>query len=394
MGQNDSNRKFIERIKKEPFRIFFPLGWILAMIGVLPWVPFAWTSDIAYPGGFHAALMSRGFLSSFILGFLMTAIPRFTGTNTARGWEIGLGLLTVIACLICSLLGEFAYARGVTLIQIAILVVYVSSRFPRRSTNPPGAFIFVGVGLCLGFSGSFLEFLGSLEQVNLSASFILFGKITSFYGMVLALILGVGSRLFPGILGWSEIVQTQRQQYEKPIPFVKAIPPDLLLCAAVLVVSFIVESFIAERIGRGLRASLVFYVAIRYWRLHRRPPKVTWMNWALIAAAWSIVLGEWLSALFPEWGLDGKHLVFVGGFSLLSLLVGARVTLAHGEGLAAESSWWPYCPLAAFILLASLARTAVHWTPNSYFPHLAFAAVLWCAGAVIWATFFLPRLLR
>jgi len=386
--------KVLAETKKDPFRLFFPFGWLLGLIGIVPWIPFAWTDDATYPGGFHAVLMSRGFMPSFILGFLMTAVPRFTGTSTARGWEVGVGLASILACFVAALLGELSYARALTLFQIALLAIFIAVRFPERNVNPPGAFLFVAVGLILGFAGSLLELLGSLEQVEIPASFVLFGKLTSFYGMVLALILGVGSRLFPGILGWTEIVHAQREQYEKPPSFVQAVPSDLFLGGILLVLSFLVESLLEERSGRALRAVLVLYVAVRYWRVHRKPKRISWMNWALLAAAWSIVLGEWLSVLFPEWGLDGKHLVFVGGFSLLSLLVAARVTLAHGEGLTLESKRWPYVPVVLFILLASVSRFGAHWTPNSYFPHLAYAAILWGLGAMAWGAYFLPRLWR
>jgi hypothetical protein len=230
--------------------------------------------------------------------------------------------------------------------------------------------------------------------MEVSPNLALLGKLLSFYAMVLALVLGVGSRLFPGILGWSEIVQAQRQRYEQPVSFLRAIPGDLVFGIALFTASFVVEAFFQEQLGRMVRALLVFYVAVRYWRFHRKPPKATPMNWMLLIAAWSIVLGEFLSGLFPDWGIDGKHLVFVAGFSLLALLVSSRVTLAHGNELPRETNWWPYWAFTLFILISSVARTSVRWTPESYFPHLAYAAMLWLIGAFIWGIFFLPRIIK
>jgi uncharacterized protein involved in response to NO len=383
-----------EKIKKDPFRIFFPLGWALAIFGVLFWIPFAWGEPSFYPGGFHAVLMSRGFLSSFILGFLMTAIPRFTETENARGWEVAIGIASILGIVFVAPYGRVPISSALTLFQIAVIAAFIGRRFSKRKNNPPGTFVFVGVGLTLGATGSLLEFLSLSDWISLSPNNVLLGKLLSFYAMVLALVLGVGSRLFPGILGWSEIVQAQRQQYEQPVSFLRAVPRDLLIGAALFILSFFLEVYFEEKLGRSLRAILVLYVAIRYWRLHRKPPKTTWMNWMLVAAAWSIVIGEILSAVFPDWGLDGKHMVFVGGFSLLVFLVSGRVTLAHGGDLNLERRRWPYLPLTVFILVSSLARTAVHWTPENYFSHLGYAAMLWLIGAIFWGVFFLPRMVK
>jgi uncharacterized protein involved in response to NO len=157
--------------------------------------------------------------------------------------------------------------------------------------------------------------------------------------------------------------------------------------------SFVIEAFFEEQAGRMIRAALVTYVAMRYWRIYRRPPKATWLTAALMTSAWTVVLGEWLAAAAPSVGLDGKHLVFIGGFSLLAFLVGSRVTLAHGEGLAQESRRWPYIPFTGLVLLAAATRVAVHWTPHSYVPHLAYAALVWVLAVILWGMAFVPRLL-
>jgi uncharacterized protein involved in response to NO len=384
--------RLLEKIGKDPFRLFFPLGWALGLLGVALWVPFAWREDWDYPGGFHVVLMSRGFLSSFILGFLMTAIPRFTETQVARSWEVGLGLMSVLAAVSAAPSGKTPATHLIALAQIAVLILFIGRRFRKRRNNPPSAFLFVGVGLLLGALGTAVEFVAATELWPVSAEWALFGRLLSFYAMVLALVLGVGARLFPGILGWAEIVQGQRKQYEGLIPFSSVVRPVLLAAVAIFCVSFVVESFFSEIAGRLIRATTVSYVAIVYWRLHRRPPNVNWMKRALLVAAWGIVLGEWLAAAFPGWGIDGKHLVYVSGFSCLALLIGSRVTLAHGAGLFLESRALLYAPFVSLIVLGSLARTSAHWASGAYFPRLAYAAFVWLLGAILWGVCFLPRI--
>ena len=63
---------------EEPFRIFFPAGVLLGLIGVSLWPLFYSGIGIAYPNIAHARLMIEGFMASFIFGFLATAGPRLT----------------------------------------------------------------------------------------------------------------------------------------------------------------------------------------------------------------------------------------------------------------------------------------------------------------------------
>src|SRR6478735_8271833 len=62
---------------KEPFRLFFPIGALLGVLGVALW-PLYYTGVVEYPAILHARLMIEGFMASFIIGFLGTAGPRLT----------------------------------------------------------------------------------------------------------------------------------------------------------------------------------------------------------------------------------------------------------------------------------------------------------------------------
>jgi uncharacterized protein involved in response to NO len=65
----------------EPFRIFFPVGLLLGMAGVLVWPLFYLDASIAYPSVVHARLMIEGFMASSVFGFLGTADPRITSAR-------------------------------------------------------------------------------------------------------------------------------------------------------------------------------------------------------------------------------------------------------------------------------------------------------------------------
>src|SRR6266571_166000 len=65
----------------DPYRIFFPLGIVLGAMGVSIWPVYYFGLTEGYSGRAHAFVQTDGFLYSFIVGFLLTAVPRFTGTE-------------------------------------------------------------------------------------------------------------------------------------------------------------------------------------------------------------------------------------------------------------------------------------------------------------------------
>ena len=73
---------------EEPFRIFFPAGVLLGVVGVSLWLLFYLGASIPYPNVVHARLMIEGFMASFIFGFLGTAGPRLTAAPHFSLFEV------------------------------------------------------------------------------------------------------------------------------------------------------------------------------------------------------------------------------------------------------------------------------------------------------------------
>jgi uncharacterized protein involved in response to NO len=111
----------------------------------------------------------------------------------------------------------------------------------------------------------------------------------------------------------------------------------------------------------------------------------TTLAWCVWTAHWFVILSVWIVASFPRYRIDFLHILFIGGFTLLILAVGTRVTLSHGgHGLAKERGSWPLRIGVATGLIAMLARVGAPFSGFSYFEHLAMAAVLWIAGVLFW----------
>jgi len=74
-----------------PYRVLFPIGAALALIGVAPWALYA-LGLAPWPGPLHRALMIRCFEQSFVLGFMLTAMPGLTHAERCRPAELGIAV--------------------------------------------------------------------------------------------------------------------------------------------------------------------------------------------------------------------------------------------------------------------------------------------------------------
>ena len=143
---------------EEPFRIFFPIGALLALLGVSLW-PLYYAGAVAeYPSILHARLLIEGFMASFIIGFLGTAGPRITSAPHFTRAEV-LTLLTLdllAAGLHCG--GAHRAADFLFASCLAVFVFILGKRFAQRADSPPPNFALVALGLLNGIAApSFLR---------------------------------------------------------------------------------------------------------------------------------------------------------------------------------------------------------------------------------------------
>lgn len=379
-------------LQKDPFRVFFPLGWLTGILGVGLWLPLAWGTPDLYPMQAHRLTMIGGFLLSFATGFLATAIPRFTSTDFIRPWEFVLLAAGQGTAILTALTPHPPGHYLSVMFTVVLLIVFAGRRFVNRQENPPFTFVFVGAGLVLWGSASTVL---ALSQWGLShPNLVVPAQSLYVHGALLCLVIGVGGRLIPGILGWESIVIEQRQRYEKADAYTQAIPKTLILALVVFLVSYGLEGLMSTQGTWTLRTVIMGYVALRYWKLHNLPRERTGFTWGVWIACWSFLAGLFIPVVWPASGVHGIHVMFIGGFSLLTILVATRVTLAHGTGgKELESSSTTLKFLVILFVLAMLTRVVSVTWPRVYRSHLGYAAVLWIAGALAWAALFLPRIL-
>ena len=369
----------------EPYRIFFLTGVLLGLWGAGVWILF-YLHQGPYPVVAHPALMMGGFLLSFVCGFLMTAAPKFTGsfpmTSCEMAWSIFLNLFLIASSLLFNA-KIFYLGSAVTFVT---LIAYFLRRFVRRTQNPPAPFVFIGLGLGMGLLGS----LGMLTEEFFQLPDQVFHFVRSLYlqGYILSLIVGVGSRLVPALLGHSALPN----QAQTTAPSLKLRPFFILM--SVFALSYLIEAFVDLNSGLLFRSAVVLFVMLSYWKIHVLPVKRTRLAWGLIISAWLMLIGLW-GSLWSMYRIHFLHVFFIGGLGLMTFMIAVRVILSHGNhGLVLESKSKVIPTVIGLVFAAALTRLSAGFIPAVYLSHLAYAATVWCVAVALWAMVFVPRILR
>ena len=374
----------MKSLQENPYRILFPLGWLMAFLGAFVWVWFKLNPEWGYPGVQHPQIMMGGFLASFVIGFLMTAAPKFTGSFPAAKSELLLISLAAVAMCLSAALGEIVLTYLFNFLAFLLLFLFLVRRFLARRNNPPAPFVFVLLGVASVMIASF--YLVMHNQWHWEAT------VTSrlaelFYrqGYILALVMGIGSRLVPALLGWMPSPLEGRVLF-KVLPFV--------LLMVLTVFSYFLEALGLYHWGALLRLILFAWLSLKIWRIYHLPKNRTYQAWLLWLSAWMVLIG-FIGQLYQPYRVHFLHLLYIGGFGLMTMMVAVRVILSHGgHGLQMESKshalWW----VGGFVVVSALLRLAAAFWGDVHWDLIAGAGIIWCVACLIWAFVFLPRLMR
>ncbi|OGQ04281.1 MAG: hypothetical protein A2W61_02930 [Deltaproteobacteria bacterium RIFCSPLOWO2_01_44_7] len=376
---------------RDTYQWFFPLGIVFGVLGVGVWILF-WLQKIHfYPSPLHSELMIGGFFLTVAIGFLMTAIPRFTNTHSASFMEIGVAFLIALFLLVSAFLANRFWFYLVLFLEILLLVRFAVSRFFRSLLHPPPSFVLVGFGIFLVLLATFLLLLQALLDQPLA----FFSQQFLWHGFPLFLILGIGTRLIPFILGTTPKVVTPLQA---PTPFsTSSLDKKGILRFGIygllILLSFPLETSVSLVAGKILRAGVVTFILFTHWRIYLLPRTKAILGWALWISAWMLVVGSWLPALLPTYAVHAAHIYFIGTVSLMIFAVATRVVVSHGKhDSSLEIRSKALLAMLIFFVLALVIRFTAPWSGN-YFSHLAFASFFWLAAVFSWSVVFLKKVL-
>ena len=367
-----------------PFRPFFLLtalsaalavGWWLAVLaGVLPVPPAA-----GGPLVWHAHELLFGFATASIAGFLLTAVPEFTG-----GAGIDRRRLRLLVALWCA--GRVAYALSGVLgvVPAAACDIALLSGLLASSAGPiwrqPGrrhlAFVHALVALIVVHAG----FYRALATDGDALAWLRLAT-----GVIMVLIVVALSRISMRLV--NDVLAAQGGV---PAPYLARPPRRNLATFAIAACSLAQFILPGNAVGGwlALAAAAALLNLLNDWHVGR----ALGQRWVLIPylVYWCMALGYGLiGAALLGAGLPvsaGEHLLLVGALGLSVLIVMAVAGRMHsGWGLDHR----PWLPVAAVLLLsAGVLRSGAGWL----FPGIDGAAVmlgaggLWVAGWCLYLT--------
>jgi uncharacterized protein involved in response to NO len=368
------------------FRPFFLAGAGFAAIAVAIWALWLYGRlPGAQPLGgmlaWHRHEMPFGFATAIIAGFLLTAVPNWTGRPGLKGWPlIGLVLVWLLARL-AWYLPIPAPLLLVLQVPFLPLLAWVLGRDLLAAGKRENYPILLMVLLLAGCQA--LTLLGFVvDDANLQRH----GVLAALW-LVGALMSVIGGRVIPFFI--------QRGLNRPATPAAHPLPGKVLLVSAMLAaVSFAIGLNDVPRVWLAVLFALISGLhLLRLWRWHdlglwRMP-----LLWSLyLAYAWlavaTLAMALWHLGVMPQQSL-ATHSLAVGGIGGLILAMIARVSLGH--------TGRPLLPSKvivvgfALVLVAGVSRVLL--VPFSGWG-LGMSALLWCMAFGLFLSHYTGILLK
>ncbi|PZR87204.1 MAG: short-chain dehydrogenase [Stutzerimonas stutzeri] len=331
------------------FRPFFLLAALQAGITVLVWLPFV-TGHLTVPTAlapvdWHVHEMLFGYQAAAIGGFLLTAIPNWTGRLPVQGRPL---LVLVLAWLAGRLAVWASAAIGWRLAMLIdamflILLAGAAAREIVAGRNWRNLKVVVLVGLLLMANLAFHLEAGLTGSADFARRFAI--------AVILMLVVLIAGRIVPSFTrNWL----AQRGEGRMPVPFGTYDKIVLALTAVALVL------WVAVPDNAATGVALLLAAGLHIFRLARWAGDRSWRNPLLIIlhVAYLFVPAGFALTALASFGLvaagAGIHAWTAGAFGTMTLAVMSRASLGHtGRALVATGATQA-CYL--LIVIGSVAR--------------------------------------
>jgi uncharacterized protein involved in response to NO len=377
--------------RREPYRVFFPLGLLLAWAGVLHWLLHAVGVLANYRPIFHAMVQIQGFMTCFAIGFLFTAIPRRTVTAPPAAWQMLVGAALPVGVTIAAWNQNWPLTQVLWLGVVVVLAGFVGRRMAsgRAGRRPPNSFVWIPLAFGFGVVGSLMTAALSLGSGFEYQAWHDLGQRFVLQGMFLGLIAGVGGMVIP-LLTCGDAPPDGKATARD-----RAARAAHIAAAVVLAFSFWIEVSWSLRGGYALRALVLLAILLSSAKIWRLPRLAGWHRSLVWLSAWMLPLGYVVAALFPGHKKAGLHIVFIAGFAMMAFAVGLHVTLAHGgHNKLVTGRPWQVPLFGVLILAAATMRALVDFDQGRFFVWIGASAAAFLAATIFWALLALPRMLR
>lgn len=369
------------------FRIFFLLAGLYAIVPVGSWLAVLYGGAVL-PTGFaspvwHGHEMLFGYAVAAAAGFLLTAVPNWTGTAPIQGWTLaGLAALWAAgrAAVWAAPRLPIGLVAALDLAFLPVLAALIARKlWPARK---PKNFAFVGLLALLFVANvqSYWPVLGYSQNR---------GLLLAVDVMVLMIVI-VGGRITPSFTAGA----LRLREDAPPVATYPWLERTSILSVLAVVV--------AEALGAPaplLGALALAAGAANTARLAGYRSRYTWTRpllWSLhLGYAW-VCLGlllKGVSAFVPAWSaVAALHALTAGGIGTMTMAVMSRAALGHtGRPLVA-----PLPVVLAYGLVTAAAAVRVFVPlafPALYRDSLVVAGALWAAAFALFSVVYAPILL-
>lgn len=370
------------------FRPFFLLGALQAGLAILFWLPLFYgtlaTASHFSAVDWHVHEMLFGYLPAVITGFLLTAIPNWTGRLPVQGMPLlGLVLLWLAGRLAVFFSGEIGWTIAAAIDGAFLLtVVMVAAREIIAGRNWRNLKVLAPVTVLFAANILFHWEANQYGVTDLSRRLGL--------GAVIVLIMVIGGRIVPSFTrNWL----VRENPGRLPISFNRFDAAVILVSALALAAWTVLPAWHVTGLLMIL-AALLNVVRLGRWAGDRtwRDPLVFILHAAYAFVPLGLLLAG-LAALAPDLipPAAGIHAFGTGAVGAMTLAVMVRATLGHtGHTLKAG-------PAARMIFVAiivgALLRLAAACLPSLEFL-MPLSAAFWAVAFLGYAGFFGPMLLR
>jgi uncharacterized protein involved in response to NO len=357
------------------FRPFFLGAALWAGLAMALWVPML-MGRVVLPTAFdpvswHAHEFLFGYLGAVVAGFLLTAVPNWTGRLPIIGWPLG-----ALAALWLS--GRIAVALSAALPWGIVAVVDLA--FPVALAAAIGREIVAGrnwrnlivLGMLAVFASGNLLFHWEAARGDYAAQGHGFRLAL---GAGLMMIAVIGGRIVPSFTrNWL----VRRGPGRLPVPPMQGFDRVALLVLLAALLLWVVLP--ADRVTGGalVLAGALHLARLARWAGHRTLAEplvaVLHMGYAFLPFG-ALALGAEILAPGPIGAAAAQHLWMGGAIGLMTLAVMTRATLGHtGQALAAGSGT---TAIYAALVAAVLARVAAGLWPAEAGLFNVAAGLLW-----------------
>jgi uncharacterized protein involved in response to NO len=371
------------------FRPFFLGAALWAVAAIAIWLPF-FTGKIDVPTAFspqdwHIHEMVYGYGAAVVAGFLLTAIPNWTGRLPVAGWPLaflaGLWALGRLAVFLSAQVGWVTAA----LIDTGFLLAFaaVAAREVIAGRNHRNIKVVVLVLMLAAANAGFHVEAATTGAASISARAGL--------ALIVFLILLIGGRVVPSFThNWL----ARKEIALRPLPVGRADGVVMAFSAVALL------QWIAAPTWNLTGTLLVAAGAANFWRLSR------WRGFATRSEPLVVILhvGFFLAALgFVFAGAHAfapafvspaaaAHVWAIGAIGTMTLAMMTRVTLGHTGSALAASPATQFIYLA--VIAAMLARVAAELLPTLTMPLMDAASAGWIAAFAGFVIIYGPMLTR